>query len=181
MNKYMAITVTLIHIAREKMCIFASAMHLKNYINITITLLLTIVYLLSATGVQVFHHHCNTQQTTETSLFIPSFSCEHHHEQSCVTHGRMSCCIDENEETDAGCCNTTAEFIKLDFPQISVNSKIQITNENLAVITSIFIQKLTFLEEESLCSSFIHKPPLIISGKQKRIQHHQLKIAPSLA
>ncbi len=157
-------------------------MILKNYIKVVLSVLLLKVYLLSAVGIQIFHHHCKTQQTNESSLFIPLFSCDHHNQEKCGEEEHFSCCHRVNTEADPDCCDTSAEFVKLELPQISINTKIKLSIDIVALFTNPFLLQLNEKTDEPLLELYKRDiPPLIPSGREKRIQLHQLDIAPPIA
>ena len=90
---------------------------LKTLRHIT-TIILSVVVLISTSGFTVFHHTCNSSQTSELSLIIPDFSCEHFQDKA--DEELPPCCTPVEEEHDKDkcgddkCCNTKSFSVKLD-------------------------------------------------------------------
>ena len=82
----------------------------------TLSVALAVIIIITTSGFTVFEHHCNTERTTEFSLLIPDFDCEHDghgHEElphCCSTsssHHNASC-------TGSNCCDIDSHIVKLD-------------------------------------------------------------------
>lgn len=93
-------------------------MMIKRVIRNTVSIFLAAIVLIATSGFTVFRHSCQTGNTTEFSLIIPDFSCEHqgHQEDKDAIH---SCCniptlpASETFDTEK-CCNTDTFLVKLD-------------------------------------------------------------------
>lgn len=155
---------------------------MKKHIIAALWLLLLPAYLISATGLQVFHHYCNSRHTSETALLIPSFSCEHDHNVCEHTNSASDCCPHNQTPDESNCCDTFAEYHKLDIPQLSPKSdKTVPVNFAIAIIYLFIAPTAEFFYYETLSLLPDPSPPPLCSGKFKRILLTQLNIAPELA
>ena len=151
---------------------------MKRFVRNTVSLLLAAIVLIATSGFTVFHHSCQTTQTSELSIIIPDFSCDHF--QNPVEKAVHSCCSTteppENNSCGAdNCCDTEAYLVKLDitFKAIDFNKKV--------VFTTLIQHIKTTYKIEDPGAEFTHiivsnnlSPPK--AGKDLHIFLHQLNI-----
>lgn len=157
-------------------------MKTTKHIHLFLTVLLTLMYLVSSFGINVYEHYCKSKHTHETSLFIPSFSCNHHHhdhDHDCNKTTENTCCSKPPENSSDNCCTTSAKLFKLELPQIKINSSNKITVPILCLLLqSDFLLTHPQSEPQVQNITSLHLPPLILSGRDKRIHFQQLRISP---
>ena len=89
----------------------------KGILRHIVSVFLSAVVLIATSGFTVFHHTCNTSQTSELSVIVPDFSCEHFQEQKSEV---PSCCANSDDPDDHkpcqddNCCDTESYKVKLD-------------------------------------------------------------------
>ncbi len=92
-------------------------MMIKGIIKNSVSVFLAAIVLIATSGFTVLRHSCQAQDTTEFSLFIPEFNCEHQGNQEKSTI--HSCCsipvlpASETYDTEK-CCDTDTFLVKLD-------------------------------------------------------------------
>ena len=147
---------------------------LKNILSV----LLAAVVITTTSGFTVFKHHCNTQSSTEYSVLVPAFECDHYnHEQS---EKLPPCCAlpEDTKERSCStddCCETERFIIKLD---------ITIDNHNISnkLLVDTYIEPAFFedivnqVSNETICILISNDLPPPLSGKDLHIYLHQLNI-----
>jgi hypothetical protein len=134
-----------------------------------------VTVLVSTSGFAVFKHSCQTEQTTEYSIMMPEFDCEH--EQSIQT----CCTIPENDgipscaETD--CCDTDTYHVKLDIPLDAKDHSKKTGSVITGLSETVVSISNDVIVENSPIISFNDLPPPK-SGKDLRIFLNQLNIPP---
>ena len=93
-------------------------MKFKKYISTIFSVMLAMVFLLSASGFKVYLHQCDAKHTKELSLFTENFSCDHeHHIQQAHKHIEQSgCCnstIEPFDNEGDNCCHTSSVYYKI--------------------------------------------------------------------
>lgn len=152
---------------------------LKGIIRNTIALVLAGIVLVATSGFNVFKHSCHTEKTTQFSLIIPKFECEHdNHEHdadlpSCCQSSKTS---KEEESCEASkCCDTDTYLVKLSITLDNQDlvKKIVHEFESLPKGNDIDITSPTEEISQIIVSNDL-PPPL--SGKSLHIFLHQLNI-----
>ncbi len=153
--------------------------------NISV-LFLSIIFLVSATGILIFHSHCACTGNEHVSVYVSPETCEDnfhtHHthseagEEICSS---VSECHECNTHTDeCGCDSPDIRFIKLE--NQLVNEKVRIEKLQplqlniLQYISAIFLsdtENLTGIEY-----TYIDPPPKTPTSLDFLIRIHQLKI-----
>jgi hypothetical protein len=155
-----------------------------------IGVILTALLLIAATGgYSIYRHYCECQDMMTTSVFL-EVECEHDKVAadvpSCcsVESHEMSCSAAEKEgnETHAchtgDCCHTNIEFLKID--DSYTPAQVKVSFEVLALAAPLFENEVLLKENEPLSAgTFISDPSPPLSGRQKLLEIHQLKLAPA--
>lgn len=147
---------------------------LKNIFSV----LLAAVVITTTSGFMVFKHHCNTQRSTEYSVLVPAFECDHYNHKH--SEKLPSCCAlpeainSESCSTD-DCCETDSFIVKLDIKidNHDISKKIQFET-HIEPLYSVDIVKQVSDEISHIIISDDLPPPK--SGKALRIYLHQLNI-----
>ena len=142
------------------------------------TIILAAVILVATSGFSVFRHSCQTEQTTELSLFIPDFNCDHGHAHS-DAQGPACCSVESPDEIPAcntgDCCHTETLMVKL---EIDTDLPVKFKNTTDLAVTPRMQEPLTIISEEGESNHIMVSndlpPPL--AGKDLRIFLHQLNI-----
>ncbi len=158
---------------------------MKLFRNILI-FVLSIVFLVSATGILIFHTHCACTGNDQVSVYVSPETCEDsfhvHH-----THGEggEEVCVSEHEchecttHTDnCGCDAPEVRFLKLD--DRVVNEKVRIEKILPAQLHLMAESAILLFHntdgEENQDYNYIDPPPLLTSSKDFLILIQQLKI-----
>ena len=144
-------------------------------------ILMTAIILLTTSGFSVFHHYCKSSHSSEYSLFIPEFSCEHHHH----AQGNIPpCCADDHasDRQNCGtsdCCTTNVITVKLNITLITQDIEPWQTQlSSFAVEHSMIVEGGTEIEQSGMPAfNNNHPPPL--SGREFHIFTQQLNIPDS--
>jgi len=150
---------------------------LKEMLRNTIALMMAVIVLVSTSGFTVFKHSCSTEETTEFSLLIPEFNCEHNQEEESLP----ACCStiplarDKESYNSSKCCDTDKFVVKL-------NITVELTDYSKSEYTSV--ATIPILEANDLHTEDDEKRHIIVSnnlppplaGKALHIFLHQLNI-----
>ncbi len=150
---------------------------LKEMLRNTIALMMAVIVLVSTSGFTVFKHSCSTEQTTEFSLLIPEFNCEHYQEEASLP---ACCCaipIPEDEESynSSKCCDTDTFVVKL-------NITVQLTDYdkseyiNVAILPVLAAKDLHTEDDKNRHIIVSNNLPPPLAGKALHIYLHQLNI-----
>jgi len=86
----------------------------KGILRNIVALSLAVIVLIATSGFTVFKHSCRSEKTTEFSLLIPEFKCEHFQQEASLP---SCCCIPEENSNESfsneECCDTDSFLIKL--------------------------------------------------------------------
>ncbi len=123
-------------------------------------ILLLALYLPAAAGVGFSSHFC-FGKLKETKVFSVE---------------KQSCCCDEAEEEETGCCRNEIKFIKLDKDQITSSSKIQLKAKVFTLASLINFKGLHKLSLTRVYTPMAKEfsPPLPV--RNLLIQHRSLLI-----
>lgn len=151
---------------------------MKIFVRNIVSLFLAAIVLIATSGFTVFHHSCQTSQTSELSLIIADFSCNNYKQKADVVV--QSCCRVHNspvpETCDTKkCCDTETILVKVDIPFDTQNylKKKSYTAIEHSAETAFEIE----IPERELSHIVISNdlpPPL--AGKALHIFLHQLNI-----
>jgi len=144
------------------------------------TIILSVVILIATSGFTVFHHTCNSSQTSELSLIIPDFSCAHF--QETAEEVLPPCCApvkeehNENSCVDDHCCNTESFSIELNITLaiVDFDNKIEFSTISPFIISDNDLFRGMPVELSNIIISNDLPPPL--GGKALHIFLHQLNI-----
>jgi len=149
----------------------------KIFVRDIVSLFLAAIVLIATSGFTIFHHSCQTSQTSELSLIIPDFSCSHFQQKANDGH---SCCSKHESpitETcgDDKCCNTETFLVKLDITLKVTNleNKISFSTPDFAFKTATEIE---VPNDELSHITIINGLPPPLAGKDLHIFLHQLNI-----
>lgn len=152
----------------------------NDIITKILSVALLLLYLLTSSGISIWHHHCNKSNSYQSSFYLPSFSC-HEHETDCGHHNNRCCQVTEGFSKQ-DCCSTSVELIKLELPQLL--SKKGFADLHPISIIVFYTTNFSFspIETQSEIYPDSEKsPPKILSGKGIILQNMQLRIAPPIA
>lgn len=143
-------------------------------------IVLSVVILISTSGFTVFHHTCNSSQTSELSLIVPDFSCAHFQDEA--EEELPQCCTPVKEEHDKdscgddNCCNTESFSVKLNIALkvVDFSNKVELSIISPVVISEEDLFTGPVDEISSIIISNDLPPPL--GGKALHIFLHQLNI-----
>lgn len=81
-------------------------------------MILAAAFMVVTSGFTVFHHSCQSMSTSEYSVLIPEFSCNHYNAEK--SHGMPACChsaedASHQDHPDDDCCDTESYVVKIDF------------------------------------------------------------------
>lgn len=147
---------------------------LKNILSV----LLAAVVITTTSGFTVFKHHCNTQRSTEYSVLVPAFECDHYnHKQS---EKLPPCCvspeaIDEESYSTDDCCETDSFIVKLDIKidNHDISNKLQFDTHIEPVYSEDIVKQVSNEISHIIISDDLPPPK---SGKALLIYLHQLNI-----
>ena len=144
------------------------------------SILLSVIVIIATSGYTVFHHTCYSSQTSELSVIVPEFSCDHsqNHDED---HETSCCAIPVTEEEgntcgDSDCCDTETYSIDLD---VTFYSPDQIKKVNQSDIQRLLPEiEVVTQESENLSSQFYiyNDLPPPLSGRTLHIFLNQLNI-----
>jgi hypothetical protein len=152
---------------------------MKAIINKILSVLLAVVVLITTSGFTVFEHHCYTEKTTEYSVLVPNFECDHSEHDH---HDNIPSCCEIYSSTQPGeecgksdCCDTYSFVVKLNIPLDSqdVNKKISI-DMFTGLLERDIENTITDSEDQHIIISNDLPPPL--AGRDLHIFLHQLNI-----
>ena len=95
---------------------------LKKHIKSFTTILLSLLVLLSTSGLTIYNHHCDSNNTNDYSVFLAVNNCDLHTHKPLA----LSCCEVDSEaihtdahcvlqaENDETCCTNFTKVVKLD-------------------------------------------------------------------
>jgi hypothetical protein len=154
-----------------------------------IGLIFTALLLVAATGgYSIYRHYCDCHDTATTSIFL-EMECDHNitvaEAPSCCSLEERACCTSDNHSNDdhqchsEDCCQTNSEFLKIDDSYTSSQDKASF---------KIFFTALKLYENELLFSETFSEPANYffsdssppITGRQRLLEFHQLKLSPEL-
>lgn len=152
---------------------------MKKIIGNTFTVLMAAFFLVATSGMPVFHHSCNTQNTSEYTVLFADFSCEHWQGISDAEKSN-SCCADQHNEEDQSCednhcCDTETLLVKLD-ANLDFNKSVQVNTDQFLVKEINVIDNQIYTPEKQLPVFFYHDLPPPLTGKDLKIYLHQLNI-----
>lgn len=144
-----------------------------------VSILLSAVVLIATSGFTVFHHTCNASQTSELSVIVPDFSCEHFQKQKSEA---PSCCAHSDDPADGdscqddNCCDTESYQVKLDITLkvVDLDKKLDYSSNLYAVYEESNTDSEIGSELNHIIISNDLPPPL--GGKSLLIFLHQLNI-----
>ena len=155
-----------------------STIMFSRIVNKIASFLLVVIVLISTSGFTVFKHSCLSENTTEYSIIIPDFNCDHSEHDD---HASLpSCCLIHDPVKDescgeSNCCDTEVHMVKL-----HINIDVQ---DQKNVHGTDYFRMIVETTADNLipCSKFKHiiisndlPPPL--SGKALHIFLNQLNI-----
>lgn len=150
---------------------------LKGIIINTMSLALAAIILVATSGFTVFKHSCSSEKTTEFSILIPEFNCEHYLQEESLPP--CCCTIPEPDKEESygkdNCCETDSFVVKL-------NITIDVKDYNHNIVSAVSVipaveeidVNLKRKEIKHIIVSNDLPPPL--SGKSLHIFLQQLNI-----
>ncbi|MEN8224216.1 MAG: hypothetical protein ABFS05_02550 [Bacteroidota bacterium] len=149
----------------------------KGLIRNIATIQLALIVLITTSGFAVFKHSCHIEHTTEYSLMLPEFDCNHYQHPGHEGDDHACCSLsntDENNECQSGkCCDTDSFIVKLD-----ITLDIHDFNKKAFIADFEFLPRTSkdvITQAEEICHIIISNdlpPPL--SGKSLLIFLNQL-------
>lgn len=75
-----------------------------------------LIFVINSSGYTIYRHHCKSENLDEVSLFVESFSCDHHADTVKIKTQTHSCChkTESTSIEDQNCCNTISQYLKLE-------------------------------------------------------------------
>lgn len=143
-------------------------------------LILSAVILIVTSGFTIFHHTCQSSQTSELSLIIPELSCADIKSQE--TNNEHSCCsvpeipVEKHSNEDDNCCNTESFLVKLDitFVLVEVDEKTELPVKEHLILFDNEQSRCPRIENSVTIISNDLPPPL--GSKALHIFLHQINI-----
>ncbi len=153
---------------------------IKGIIRGTVTFFLAAIVLLATSGFTVFKHSCLIEKTTEFSIIIPEFNCDHNdhdHDHEAMPH---SCCSlpestgSETCSTDK-CCDTDTFIVKLNIT-VDIQDYSKNTSISAVGLPEKNEEEISANAEEINCIIERNGLPPPLSGKALHIFLQQLNI-----
>jgi len=151
---------------------------------------LIITFLVSATGILVFHSHCSCSGNDQVSVYVSPDTCEeNYHVHHTHSEGGEEVCTSAEECHE---CTTHTDFCGCDTPEVRyfklenqvVNEKVRLEKiqpvqlKVMEEFTAILLNPDNYSEKSLL--NYIDPPPLFRTSSDFLIHIHKLKI-PTLA
>ncbi|PLX10513.1 MAG: hypothetical protein C0594_04850 [Marinilabiliales bacterium] len=153
---------------------------MRKILQILVSSVLSLIILLSGSGLVIFHHHCsNTQENHYTIL--KKYKCHHHDLTCCNAH---SCSINYNDNnltelTDTPtCCSDDFKLVKTFQYNVMNKSNIKTPVSDLFVLEGQILNN-DKPNEIVTCIYSTRAPPRIITGKDIIIHYQKIKIPDS--
>lgn len=151
---------------------------MKKLIKNILVLFVGIMFVISSSGFSIYQHHCNKCNSSEISLFIKNFDCNHNHKACNKTEN--TCHASKKNHLEHNCCKTQKSFFKIksDFEKPKINKSIIRIANTLPIIKCFFDVNIEIKKIKPKLKPNFKIP--IISGEKLVCLFHQQKIQPPL-